>query len=346
MFTSKGLILIGLYLKLGLIVNVVIFLIPFFFIMLNRRHIRIKVMQTLYAFKGSESDDFSRDQKFLLFSIENMYKLYLLLMALLIEVQKRAETDLQKKLNKHLATSEDKNPNRKFVNNQVLQYLRDNIQLKNHIKSEKINNWELDNEYVDILFKAIISSDIYADYMQTRTSDFKEDKNFIIDIYKEIIAPNEKLYDYLEDKNLTWLDDLPTVNTTILKQLRKLKVSSNNELFVPKLYKDTDDKQFAIDLFKKTLLNRSALNSTIEEKTQNWEADRIASVDNVLLQMAICELKNFPTIPVKVTINEYLEIAKEYSTPKSSIFINGILDKLVKEYHENGTLNKIGRGLL
>ena len=314
--------------------------------MLNRRHIRIKVMQTLYAFKGSESDDFSRDQKFLLFSIENMYKLYLLLMALLIEVQKRAETDLQKKLNKHLATSEDKNPNRKFVNNQVLQYLRDNIQLKNHIKSEKINNWELDNEYVDILFKAIISSDIYADYMQTRTSDFKEDKNFIIDIYKEIIAPNEKLYDYLEDKNLTWLDDLPTVNTTILKQLRKLKVSSNNELFVPKLYKDTDDKQFAIDLFKKTLLNRSALNSTIEEKTQNWEADRIASVDNVLLQMAICELKNFPTIPVKVTINEYLEIAKEYSTPKSSIFINGILDKLVKEYHENGTLNKIGRGLL
>ena len=314
--------------------------------MLNRRHIRIKVMQTLYAFKGSESDDFSKDQKFLLFSIENMYKLYLLLMALLIEIQKRAETDLQKKLNKHLATSEDKNPNRKFVKNQVLQYLAENIQLKNQIKSEKINNWELDNEYVDILFKAIISSDIYADYMQTRTSDFKEDKNFIIDIYKEIIAPNEKLYDYLEDKNLTWLDDLPTVNTTILKQLRKLKASSNDELFVPKLYKDADDKQFAIDLFKKTLLNRSALNRTIEEKTQNWEADRIAFVDNVLLQMAICELKNFPTIPVKVTINEYLEIAKEYSTPKSSIFINGILDKLVKEYSENGTLNKIGRGLL
>ncbi|MFH4967991.1 transcription antitermination factor NusB [Gaetbulibacter sp. M240] len=314
--------------------------------MLNRRHIRIKVMQTLYAFKGSESDDFSRDQKFLLFSIENMYKLYLLLMALTIEIQKRAESDLQKKLNKHLATSEDKNPNRKFVNNQVLQYLAENIQLKNQIKSEKINNWELDNEYVDILFKAIISSDIYADYMQTRTSDFKEDKSFIIDIYKEIIAPNEKLYDYLEDKNLTWLDDLPTVNTTILKQLRKLKTSSNDELFVPKLYKDADDKQFAIDLFKKTLLNRSALNHTIEEKTQNWEADRIANVDNVLLQMAICELKNFPTIPVKVTINEYLEIAKEYSTPKSSIFINGILDKLVKEYSENGTLNKIGRGLL
>ena len=314
--------------------------------MLNRRHIRIKVMQTLYAFKGGESDDFSKDQKFLLFSIENMYKLYLMLIALLLEIQKRAESDLQKKLKKHLATSEDKNPNRKFVNNQVFQYLAENTQLQNKFKDHKITNWELDNEYVDILFKEIISSDLYADYMTTRTSDFKEDKTFIIDIYKEIIAPNDKLYDYLEDKNLTWLDDLPTVNTAILKQLRKLKASSDDGLFVPKLYKDDDDKQFAIDLFKKTLLNRSSLNKAIEEKTKNWEADRIAYVDHVLLQMAICELNNFPTIPVKVTINEYLEIAKEYSTPKSSIFINGILDKIVKEYSENGTLHKIGRGLL
>ncbi|GAA4281579.1 transcription antitermination factor NusB [Gaetbulibacter aestuarii] len=314
--------------------------------MLNRRHIRIKVMQTLYAFKGGESDDFSKDQKFLLFSIENMYKLYLMLILLLLEIQKRADSDLQKKLKKFLATSEDKNPNRKFVNNQVFEYLAENTQLKNQFETHKINNWELDNEYVDILFKAIVSSDLYAEYMQTRTSDFKEDKTFIIDIYKEIIAPNDKLYDYLEDKNLTWLDDLPIVNTNILKQLRKLKSSSGDALFVPKLYKDIDDKQFAIDLFKKTLLNRSNLNKIIEEKTQNWEADRIATVDNILLQMAICELKNFPTIPVKVTINEYLEIAKEYSTPKSSIFINGILDKLVKEYTENDALNKIGRGLL
>ncbi|MFD1614994.1 transcription antitermination factor NusB [Gelatiniphilus marinus] len=314
--------------------------------MLNRRHIRVKVMQTLYAFKGGESDDFIKDQKFLQFSINNMYNLYLLLLALLIEVQKRAESDLLKKQNKHLATKEDKDPNKKFVNNQLLQLLKNNAALKNQFETFKITHWNLDNEYVDIIFKAIVASDLYKDYMQTKTSDFKEDKDFIVDVFKEIIAPNDKLYDYMEDKNLTWLDDLPTVNTTILKLLRKVKPASNENHFTPILYKDADDKQFALDLFKKTLLNKTALNKEIEDKTQNWDAERIANVDYVLLQMAICEFQYFSSIPVKVTINEYLEIAKEYSTPKSSIFINGILDKLVKEYNANGKLNKIGRGLM
>ncbi|MCF7569338.1 transcription antitermination factor NusB [Sabulilitoribacter arenilitoris] len=314
--------------------------------MLNRRHIRVKVMQTLYAFKGGESDDFSKEQKFLLFSIDNMYNLYLLLVALLIEVQKRAQSDLQKKQKKHLATKEDKDPNRKFVNNEVLQKLSSNTQLKSQLETYKITNWNLDSEYVDIIFKAIISSDLYKDYMQTKVSDFKEDKDFIIDIFKEVIAPNDKLYDYMEDKNLTWLDDLPTVNTTILKLLRKVKASSSENHFTPNLYKDAEDKQFAIDLFKKTLLNQTKINKEIEFKTLNWDADRIANIDYILLQMAISELQHFSSIPVKVTINEYLEIAKEYSTPKSSIFINGILDKLVKEYVANGKLNKIGRGLM
>lgn len=314
--------------------------------MLNRRHIRVKVMQTMYAFKGSESDDFSKDQKFLLFSIDNMYNLYLLLMSLLIEVQKRAESDLQKKQKKHLATKEDKDPNRKFVNNQLLKILSDNNQLKEQLEAHKITNWDLDGEYVDIIFKAIIASDLYKDYMKTRVSDFKEDKDFIVDVFKDIIAPNDKLYDYMEDKNLTWLDDLPTVNTTILKLLRKVKVSASEGYFTPKLYKDIDDKQFAIDLFKKTLLNQSVIKKEIGQKTKNWDPDRIANVDYVLLQMAICELTHFPSIPVKVTINEYLEISKEYSTPKSSIFINGILDKLVKEYEASGELKKVGRGLM
>lgn len=314
--------------------------------MLNRRHIRVKVMQTIYAFKGNEGDDFSPNQKFLLFSIDNMYNLYLLLLSLLLEVQKRAEEDILKKQKKHLATQEDKNPNRKFVNNELLQLLKENLQLKNLLEFHKINNWELDGEYVDVVFKAIVASDLYKSYMQKKVSDFKEDKEFIVDIFKDVIAPNDKLYEYIEDKNLTWLDDLPTINTTILKLLRKAKPSTPENHFTPKLYKDIEDKQFAIDLFKKTILNASALNKEIDQKTQNWDSERIANVDFVLLQMAICELKNFPSIPSKVTINEYLEIAKEYSTPKSSVFINGILDKLVKEYEDAGTINKIGRGLM
>jgi len=314
--------------------------------MLNRRHIRIKVMQTIYAFKGGESDDFSKDQKFLLYSIDNMYNLYLLLMALLIEVHKKSERHLDNTQKKHLATQEEKDPNKKLVKNEVLIALRENQELLETIKQYKITNWQLDDEYVDIIFKDILSSDIFAEYMQTRTSNYNEDKNFVVDVFKEIIAPNEKLYEYIEDKNLTWLDDLPIVNTTILKLLKQVKTSSAETHFTPSLYKDIEDKEFAIDLFKKTILNQSKLNEAIKEKTQNWDSERITAIDKILLKMAICEFNNFTSIPVKVTINEYLEIAKEYSTPKSSIFINGILDKLVKQYQEEGTLNKIGRGLM
>ncbi|WP_452222497.1 transcription antitermination factor NusB [Lacinutrix salivirga] len=314
--------------------------------MLSRRHIRIKVMQILYAFKGSESDDFSKDQKFLMYSIDTMYDLYLTLISLIIEVQKKAEDHLEKSTKKHLATKEEKNPNRKFVENEVLQMLKNNQALKDALEQRKINNWQLDSEYVDVMYRAILENPDYKAYMSTQASTFKEDRNIIATLFKDVIAPNEKLYEYLEDKNLTWLDDLPTINTTILKLLNKIKQTTPEKHFTPVLYKDADDKDFAIKLFQKTLLNQSALNTEIEQKAKNWDTERIANIDFVLLLMALCEIKNFPSIPTKVTINEYLEIAKEYSTPKSNVFINGILDRLVKEYEAEGKLNKIGRGLM
>lgn len=314
--------------------------------MLNRRHIRIKVMQTLYAFNSTESDDLKKDEKFLLQSLDSMYDLYLIILSLLIEVQKKSEDHLTKTQNKLLATDEDKNPNRKFINNQVLDMIKNNESLKNELEKRKLDYWYLDFEYVDLIFRAILESSTYKDYMKTRTSDFNEDKNFLIDIFSEIIAPNDKLYDYFEDKKLTWIDDLPIVNTSILKLLKKVKPNASQSYFTPKLYKDIEDRDFAIDLLKKTILNRSKYNIEIAEKTTNWDSERIANLDGVMLQMAICEFQKFPSIPVKVTINEYLEIAKEYSTPKSSIFINGILDKISKEYYEQDKYSKIGRGLL
>jgi len=314
--------------------------------MLNRRHIRIKVMQTLYAFNSTESDDLKKDEIFLLQSLESMYDLYLIILSLLIEVQKKSEDHLTKTQNKFLATDEDKNPNRKFINNQILDILKNNDNLKNELEKRKLDYWYLDFEYVDIIFKAILESSTYKDYIKTRTSDFNEDKNFLIDIFSEIIAPNDKLYDYFEDKKLTWIDDLPIVNTSILKLLKKVKPNVSQSYFTPKLYKDVEDRDFAIDLLSKTILNRSKFNKEIAEKTTNWDSERIANLDGVMLQMAICEFQKFPSIPVKVTINEYLEIAKEYSTPKSSIFINGILDKISRDYLEQGKYPKTGRGLL
>ena len=314
--------------------------------MLNRRHIRIKVMQIIYAFNGNESDDLKKNELFLLKSIDSMLDLYYVLISLMVEVQKKAESHLDKSQKKHLATSEDKNPNRKFINNEVLLQLKNNSLLKEAIEKRKLNYWDLDREYVDIIFKALLASELYKEYMATKVSTFKEDKLFVIDLFKEIIAPSDKLYEYLEDKNITWIDDLPVVNTSIVKLLRKNKADSNERHFIPKLIKDEEDKAFAIELLKKTILNLSSFSKEIQEKTQNWDIDRIANIDFALLQMAICEFQKFPSIPVKVTINEYIEIAKEYSTPKSSVFINGVLDKLAKEYDDKGTLNKVGRGLI
>ena len=170
-------------------------------------------------------------------------------------------------------------------------------------------------------------------------------KNFIVDLYTEVIAPSNRLYDYLEDNKLTWLDDLPSINTLIVKQIKQLK-NENDTLVLPKVYKDEDDKDFVKNLFRKTVLNELELSKEYIDKTPNWDVERIAEIDTIILKMAICELLKFPSIPAKVTINEYLEIAKEYSTPKSSIFINGILDNLVKEFDRDGKLKKAGRGLL
>ncbi|WP_298546729.1 transcription antitermination factor NusB [uncultured Aquimarina sp.] len=314
--------------------------------MLTRRHIRVKVMQSLYALEQTQSDNLDKEEKFLLFSIEQMYDLFLINLQLLVEIRKHATDFLEKSQKKYLATSEEKNPNQKFINNEVLTLLEKNIELKEAMGHKKMNCWDLDDEYVKILWKEISTSELYADYMSTKMSSFKEDKDFILDVFKEIIAPNDKLYEYIEDKRLTWIDDLPLINTGIIKMLRKVKQTHDEHMSLPRLYKDADDKKFAKDIFRKTALNGVEFAKEIEGRTPNWDKDRIAELDKAVIKMAICEFQKFPSIPVKVTINEYLEIAKEYSTPKSSIFINGILDKISKEYQENGKLNKVGRGLM
>ncbi|MFK7833158.1 MAG: transcription antitermination factor NusB [Winogradskyella sp.] len=314
--------------------------------MLNRRHIRIKVMQSMYAFKGTESDDLIKEQKFLLHSLDSMYDLYLSVLALLTELHKKSKDHNNKLQNKIVRSDADINPNLKFQENQLLHLVSCNVMLQEAIANRKLNYWDLDFEYVDIIFKAILKSEIYQNYTEEIETSFKKDKQFVVEIFTQIIAPNDKLYDYFEDKKLTFLDDLPVVNTAILKVLRKLKLTSPETALLPDLYKDDDDKEFAIELFKKTFLNSSKFAEEVGAKTTNWDSERLASLDGVLLKMALCEFQKFPSIPYKVTINEYLEVAKEYSTPKSSLFINGILDKIVKEYQSENKHQKAGRGLM
>lgn len=312
--------------------------------MLNRRHIRIKVMQSIYAMHQKNSDTIEKEEKFLMHSIDAINDLYLILLSALIEIQKKEIDFLEVSSKKHLATPQEKNPNKKFVQNQLLQLLSDSVVLNDALEKRKITNWINDDSYILILLSEVKNSDYYKRYMLDNKSSFDEDKKFVLELFENVIAPNEKLYDYFEDYKLTWIDDIPVVNTQLLKDLKSVKEGADFK--ISKLYKDTEDKEFVSLLFRKTILNEDALAKEYIDKTPNWEADRIAELDTIILKMAICEFLKFPSIPVKVTINEYLEIAKEYSTPKSSIFINGILDNLVKEFNQEDKIKKTGRGLL
>lgn len=301
-------------------------------------------MQSIYALHQKNSDDIEKEEKFLLHSIDSIQDLYLIMLSSLIEIRKKEVIYLEASSKKHLATPEEKNPNRKFVNNAILQLLEESNSLSIALEKRKITNWAMNDDYILILLNEIKQSSLYQKYMMQKKTSFEEDKDFVIDMFSELIAPNEKLYEYLEDNKLTWIDDIPLVNTQILKELKQ--VVANEEFRVTKLYKDQEDQEFVSLLFKKTVLNEIDLAKEYIDKTPNWDADRIAEIDTIILKMAICEFLKFPSIPVKVTINEYLEIAKEYSTPKSSLFINGILDNLVKEFQSEEKIKKTGRGLM
>ena len=198
--------------------------------MLNRRHIRTKVMQVIYALKRSEELNLISEEKFLNSSMENMYELYLLILSLLVKVHEKAKDQQAKSQQKHLLTSEDLNPNMKFVKNALLVQLSENEALKNALKHHKVNNWELDNEYVEVIFRAILESNRFTNFMSSESFSYNKDRQFVVEIFKEVIAPNEKLYSYFEDRNLTWIDDLPVVNTVLVKLLNKSK-EENKEAY-------------------------------------------------------------------------------------------------------------------
>ncbi len=313
--------------------------------MLNRRHIRIKVMQTLFAMHQSKADNLDINEKFLFKSIDDLQSLYLLMLSTLTEIQKYEKYFLEISAQKHLATKEEKNPNKRFIDNAVLNLLVNSTQLNQLFEDKHINHFQINDQYIKHLVAKIKESKLYEEYMNLPKTDFDTDKQFIVDIFTEIIAPDEKIYDFIENEKLTWIDDIPVINTSILKQLSNLQ-NNNLPFFVSKLYKNDEDKDFAKILFRKTAMNSREYMETYENKTRNWDIERVPQLDVIILNMAVCEFKNFPSIPVKVTINEYLEISKEYSTPKSSIFINGILDTLSKKWLEENSLNKVGRGLM
>jgi N utilization substance protein B len=313
--------------------------------MLNRRHIRLKIMQYLYAAEISDFEDTKEHNKNLKNSIHSIHYLYLLQISFLIEILKKARDKYNISQQSVTGNINNRYSNKKFSENIFLNDLASNFKIVELLNSNDFVDWEIDYKYVNIFYDKIINSKIYDSYMESKINSFKEDVKFVYDIFKNLIVTDEKFQTLIEEKNIYWMDDFPLANTLLLKYLKNSTRDNYEKTFHFSLFSNKSDEKYADDLANYSLLNFEPNNELINKYAANWDIERLAKVDLVIINLAISELKEFSDIPVKVTLNEYIEISKDYSTEKSSFFINGILDKVVKDLLKNNSLIKEGRGL-
>lgn len=313
--------------------------------MLNRRHLRVKVLQSLYAYYQSEEVNLVKTEKELLSSIERIYDLYLCLLLTFGELKRLAVSRAEENAKKLRPSEEDLNPNTKFIDNSVLVLLEDSKRLR-YESEDRTVNWvgDVEQEIFRKIFNGLKDSESYLAHMNNELTGFEEDKQFLIDLFKTDIANSEVLYSYFEEKNIFWIDDIDLVCQMVIKTI---KAATEDGIEILPLYKDKDDElEFVRTLLRKTVDMESELLGVIDKMTNNWELERIAKMDVLLLRMALTELIVFKAIPSKVSMNEYIEIAKFYSTEKSPSFINGILDKAISDLTASGRIVKIGKGLI
>jgi N utilization substance protein B len=315
--------------------------------MLNRRYLRIKVMQGLYTYFQSHNTDVPKGENELLRSIDKVYDLYLLLLQFLVEIRDVAVAVAEEGRNKRLPSKEDLNPNLRFIENPILVELGQSGALASALRERKLN-WSGQLEIIRRTFVAIRSSEEYQEYMSAETPTIELHREFMLYVFKKYVADSDPIETYLEERSLYWPNDLNmAVAPMILKTLEVMQPAEGQSFQLQALYKDpADDRNFILDLYRKTIMDNKASEQMIGEKTRNWEVERIAMMDVLLMKMAITELIHFQSIPVKVSLNEYIEISKLYSTPKSKVFINGVLDKLVIDLKEKELVKKTGRGLI
>lgn len=317
--------------------------------MLSRRHLRIKVVQALYAFFQSDNDRLDIGEKQLLLSIKKLYELYIQQLSFLVEVQKFAANRIEEGKKKHIPLEEDLNPNTKFIDNRIFKQISEN---KDFLKKENIFkvSWHEETEMIRKFFVKFRESNDYINYMESNENSYEEDKKIIIKLVKKHLNAFSLLENYYADKSIFWADDYYTGNFLLIKSLQSFVESHDEYTLLPSIYKssndDNEDKDFVISLFRKTILKSSEYAKIINDSVKNWEMDRIAIMDVLLLKMALAEIFEFPSIPVKVTMNEYIELAKAFSTTKSGVFVNGILDKMIASFHDKNMIKKSGRGLM
>lgn len=309
--------------------------------MLSRRHLRIKVMQSLYSFYQAPSTDLLLAEKQLFSGIDKIYDLYLYLLLLPVELadwSRRAGF-----IEKHFPTREDQLVTR-FSESQFILQIMENPAFNKAIKDRKIS-WKGQEDMLEKMFLEIKKTDLFKNYILNENRSFELDKAFVVELFNKMLAPSADLQGFIEERNIFWNNSEQWMSTVAVKSLEGIKEGSQDDFLAP-LYREESDKTFVRELFMQTVIYGQDYEKSISEKTKNWEVERIAMMDVILMKMALAELVHFTQIPVKVTINEYLEIAKDYSTPKSNAFINGIIDKLSNEYKASGKIKKQGAGLV
>jgi N utilization substance protein B len=302
--------------------------------------LRVKVMQTVYGhFRGGDSS-LQQAEKELFHSISKSHELYHLLLLLILDVRDLAEKRIEIGLNKKRPTYEDLHPNRKFINNKVIQQLRENKQLLKYVETTGLS-WKNNEQYIKDVYKHILDSDLYQHYMLSDDDSYEADRKFVAKLYEKVIGQYLPLYALFEEESIFWNDEAEFVVSIVVKTLKEFKEENGEEQALQKEFKDEEDREFVKTLFRKTILNNQDYQALIRKFSRNWDLERVAYLDIVLMQIAIAEFLEFPKIPVKVTLNEYIEIAKHYSTPKSGTFINGILDKVITHLKKENQLEKV-----
>jgi len=313
--------------------------------MLNRRHIRIKVLQILFAYYNEEKPDAARYEKMLFESIERFRELYISMMGILVELHHLAIEKIEMGMQKRLPSHEDLHPNTRFVTNELLRILAHSKNLESGMKYNHLN-WRSNPDLTRKLFKELLENQDYLEYMNSTERGFEYDRELVLRIFKKYIVNHEDVQDFMEDQGIFWNDDLDLAASMVLRTLKSIKSGDDDVQFLP-LWKEGDDEEgYCRDLFRKTLYMGADMEKTISEYTKNWEIERIATMDVVIMKMALTEAVVFDQIPVKVTMNEYIELAKYYSTPKSAQFVNGLLDQIIPKWKSEGKIKKIGRGLI
>ncbi len=313
--------------------------------MISRRQLRIKALQSLYAYYTTGREDMRRSEKELNFNIEKAYELYHYLFLLLIDVILYAESRIEIARNKRIPTHEDLHPNTRFINNRLADQLRNNDHLLRFVEQHKLN-WVNHPELIKEVYTRLIESEEYEAYMNAEEHGYAEDKRIVTFIYSHIVFSSERLDSIMEEQSIYWNDDLEFITSMIVKTFKKFKEDDKPDKPLMELYKNKEDSDYVVKLYRQTILHREEYLEYVKQNTRNWDLERIAFMDILIMQIAIAELVAFPSIPTKVTLNEYLEISKFYSTSKSSIFINGVLYNVVMQLKEEKLIIKKGRGLI